>query len=85
MGRGPFVTHPDDGCVLTNHMAYHIFLPSLMEVCPRHGPWVTVLWLSDTKAGREFPTLEIWGLGAKGEHPDTKMCIIQEHWKLAHG
>jgi hypothetical protein len=38
------------------HRTCHVFLPSLMHACPRHGPWATCIPLSHAKAESEFPT-----------------------------
>jgi hypothetical protein len=60
-----------DGCVLTKHRTWRVFLPSLLHACPRHGPWATCIRLSCKGGERVFAGLKL-GPTSQGRKPWQK-------------
>jgi hypothetical protein len=50
-------THLADRCILTKLEKCHVFLPSPLHACPRHGYWATIIRLTHARAKSEILTL----------------------------
>jgi hypothetical protein len=55
--RGLEGVHLADRCILTKLEKCHLFLPSPLHACPRHGSWATFTRLSRARVKSEFLTL----------------------------
>jgi hypothetical protein len=57
VARGLEGVHLADTCILTKLEQCHLFLPSPLHACTRHGSWATFIRLSHARAKSEILTL----------------------------